>query len=208
MADVPAVPDVPGEPPPEPPLRVDWLEAGDLADDLPGRLGLTFLPGKRGASTRYPGRVYRRRLDEDLVTLVDLGLARLVLLVEDGELARWGDPDIVERARRVGLRVDRFPMPDGGTPGSMAEMDRILAAVTDGRRTGHVAVACMGGVGRTGMAVACALVAAGWSPGDAIRRVRGVRHPEAVETDEQERFVADYEGHVAPGLPSSAKVPR
>jgi protein-tyrosine phosphatase len=192
----------------EPPLRVDWLDQGDVSDDLPGRLGLTFLPGKHGASLRYPGRVYRRRLDDDLATLVGMGVARLVLLIEDGELARWGDLDLVERARGAGMRVDRFPMPDGGTPGSMSEMDRVVASVTDGRRTGDVAVACMGGVGRTGMVVACALVAAGWSTADAIRRVRRVRHPEAVETADQERFVADYEGHVAQGLARSGKVPR
>lgn len=191
----------------EPPLRVDWLDGGDLRDGLRGRLGLTFLPGKRGASLRYPGRVYRRRLADDLATLAELRVGRLVLLVEDAELDRWGDPDIVERAGDGGLRVDRYPMPDGGTPVSMAAMDRILATVTEGRVTGDVAVACMGGVGRTGLVVACALVAAGWTPADAIRRVRTVRHPEAVETAEQERFVSRYEGHLAAMRRSSGKVP-
>jgi hypothetical protein len=51
------------------------------------------------------------------------------------------------------------------------------------------------------------LVAAGWTPPDAIRRVRAVRHPEAVETAEQERFVGRYEGHLAAMRRSSAKVP-
>jgi protein-tyrosine phosphatase len=55
----------------------------------------------------------------------------------------------------------------------------------------------MGGVGRTGLVVACALVAAGASAGAAIARVREVRHPEAVETAEQVRFVEMYERHVA-----------
>lgn len=192
---------------PEPPLRVDWLDDEDLRDGLPGRLGLTFLPGKRGASLRYPGRVYRRRLADDLATLADLRVARLVLLVEDAELDRWGDRDIVERAGDAGVRVHRYPMPDGGTPGTMAAMERILATVAEGRAAGDVAVACMGGVGRTGLVAACALVAAGWAPPDAIRRVRAVRHPEAVETAEQERFVGRYEGHLAAMRRSSAKVP-
>ena len=36
-------------------LRIDWLEPAQLGDELPGRLGLTILPGKRGVSFRYPG---------------------------------------------------------------------------------------------------------------------------------------------------------
>lgn len=181
----------------DPPLRVDWLELGDLHDSRPGRLGLTFLPGKRGASTRYPGRVYRRGLDEDLATLRADRVGRLVLLVEDHELARWGDPDIVERGAMAGVEIERWPMPDGWPPSSLAEMDAILAAIDSARGGGDVAVACMGGVGRTGTVVACALVAAGWDAAAAIRRVREVRHPEAVETPQQERFVRAYEGHVA-----------
>ena len=37
-----------------------------------GRLGMTVLPGKHGASTRYPGRVYRRDLERDLAGLAAL----------------------------------------------------------------------------------------------------------------------------------------
>jgi protein-tyrosine phosphatase len=39
---------------------------------------------------------------------------------------------------------------------------------------------------------ACALVQGGMSPHDAIATVRAVRHPTAVETAEQERFVATF----------------
>jgi protein-tyrosine phosphatase len=50
----------------------------------------------------------------------------------------------------------------------------------------------MGGVGRTGTVAACALVAAGWDAGAAIDRIRELRHPTAVETVAQERFVQTY----------------
>jgi protein-tyrosine phosphatase len=190
----------------DPPLRVDWLGADELADRLPGRLGLTFLPGKRGVSLRYPGRVYRRRLADDLATLRREGIGRLVLLVEDDELERWGDPDIVEHAAAAGIAVTRHPMPDGSPPGTMDEMDAILASVADGRRQADVAVACMGGVGRTGTVAACALVAAGWSADASIRRIREVRHPTAVETRAQAAFVNGYERHVAEARKASGKV--
>lgn len=153
---------------------------------------MTFLPGKNGASLRYPGRVYRRDLVEDLDALRAAGVARLVLLVEDDELARWGDPAIVERASERGLGVDRFPFADGTAPASVDVMRTLLAGISSAREHGDVAVACMGGVGRTGTVAACALVEAGWSPDDAIAEVRRVRHPAAVETDAQVAFVSAF----------------
>jgi protein-tyrosine phosphatase len=176
-------------------LRVDWLPPEWPADGRPGRLGLTILPGKHGASTRYPGRMYDRDLASDLRALREAGVVRLVLLVDDDELARWGEIEIVAIAEAAGVEVIRRPMPDGQPPSSQAAMDEIVERIDEGRSVGHVAVACMGGVGRTGTVVACALVAHGVRPDRAIRRVRAVRHPQAVETDAQERFVRAYARH-------------
>ncbi|MCV0403567.1 MAG: protein-tyrosine-phosphatase [Chloroflexi bacterium] len=176
----------------DPPPRIDWIEAGDLGATLPGRLGMTVLPGKTGASQRYPGRIYRADLDTDLAALRRAGVGLLVLLVEDAELARWSNPDIARRAADHEIHVARFPMPDGHAPSRRSEMDAILAAIDAARATTNVAVACMGGVGRTGTVAACALVAAGWDAAAAIDHVRAIRHPEAVETDVQRSFVRSY----------------
>lgn len=180
---------------PEPPLRVDWIDGAHLADGRAGRLGLTFLPGKHGASFRYPGRVYQRDLERDIESLVEAGVRYLALLVEDHELERWGDLAIVRRAAEAGLTVGRWPMPDGSTPRDVAEMDAILAEIDRQREGSDVAIACMGGVGRTGTVAACALVAAGWDPAAAIAEVRRVRHPTAVETPEQEAVVEAFFRH-------------
>ena len=176
----------------DPPLRIDWLEAAQLGDRLPGRLGLTILPGKHGISYRYPGRVYERDLDADLQMLRAAGVSTLLLLVEDAELRRWGDPEIVDRGAAAGVRILRHPIPDGSPPGSLAELAAILAGIREGRGRGNVAVACMGGVGRSGTVAACALVDGGMSPDAAIATVRAVRHPTAVETEAQERFVSSF----------------
>lgn len=176
-----------------PELRIDWLLPGELPGDLPGRLGLTFLPGKRGASARYPGHVYRRDAATDLAAMRGMGVVRLVLLVEDEELDRWSAPGLVAIGEAAGVEVRRHPIPDGHAP-SDGLMARIQADIDEARQRGDVAVACMGGVGRSGTVAACALVRAGSSPDAAIARVRAVRHPEAVETAEQERFVRAYAG--------------
>ena len=176
----------------DPQLPIDWLEPEQLGDGLPGRLGLTVLPGKRGISFRYPGRTYRRNLDHDFELLRAESVERLILLVEDAELRHWSDPRIVERGSAGGVEVIRHPIPDGRPPASTSEMERILAEIREGRASGSVAVACMGGVGRTGTVAACALVEGGMSADDAIATVRAVRHPAAVETAEQERFVRAF----------------
>lgn len=175
--------------PAEEALRVDWIDPDRIPDERPGRLGLTLLPGKHGASLRYPGRVYRRDLEQDLATLARGQVRTLVLLVEDHELVRWGDADIVQRARTRDVTVERWPMPDGMPPSSLEVMDALLDSIEAARAGGDVVVACMGGVGRTGTVVACALVRAGMAADEAIAEVRRVRHPTAVETDEQRGFV-------------------
>jgi atypical dual specificity phosphatase len=55
-----------------------------------------------------------------------------------------------------------------------------------------VAVHCHAGYGRTGTMLSCYLVTQGYPAGDAIAFVRRKR-PGSVETDEQERFVAEFE---------------
>ena len=180
-------------------LPIDWLDPEQLGDGLPGRLGLTVLPGKQGVSFRYPGRVYRRNVDGDFALLRSHGVERLILLVEDAELRRWSDPEIVARGAAAGVGVLRHPLPDGRAPSSVAEMETILDEVREGRSTANVAVACMGGVGRSGTVAACALVAGGLTPDEAIATVRAVRHPSAVETAEQERFVRSFAARVQAG---------
>jgi protein-tyrosine phosphatase len=83
-------------------------------------------------------------------------------------------------------------MADGSPPASVEAMDRILDEIDAARVGGDVVVACMGGVGRTGTVAACALVRAGRPADEAIEVIRALRHPTAVETVAQERFVGQY----------------
>ena len=175
------------------PLRIDWLEPAWFVDGLPGRLGITHLPGKRGPSVLYPGRIYDRRLEPDLEDLRHAGVRRLILLIQDEELERWGSADIVEQAARHDVEIIRRPIRDGGVPRSPEEMDEIVELLREERaRGGHVAVACLGGVGRAGTAAACALIGQGLSADDAVQRVRSARHPACVETRQQLDFVDAY----------------
>jgi protein-tyrosine phosphatase len=55
----------------------------------------------------------------------------------------------------------------------------------------RVEVACSGGLGRTGTALACLAVLDGVPAGDAVAFVRGQYHPRAVETPWQRATCAD-----------------
>jgi len=65
-----------------------------------------------------------------------------------------------------------------------------------GPRAERVEVACLGGRGRTGTALACLAIIDGVPPREAVRYVRDRSHPRAVETFRQRRYVARF---AAPG---------
>lgn len=167
------------------PLRVDFVETG-----LPGRLGLTFAPGKkdRGATA-----LWDRDLEADLARLRQgFGADALVCLLEDRELERMAIAELVPRATAAGLEPLRLPIPDSSVPTSdeafAALVEGILGRLREGRT---VVVHCRGGLGRTGMTAAACLVALGAPAREAIARVRQVR-PWALETPEQERYVERF----------------
>ncbi|GAA2868056.1 protein-tyrosine-phosphatase [Actinoplanes cyaneus] len=58
----------------------------------------------------------------------------------------------------------------------------------------RVEIACFGGVGRTGTALACLAVLDGVPPSEAVAWIREHYHRHAVETPWQRRFVARFTG--------------
>lgn len=86
--------------------------------------------------------------------------------------------------------------PDFRTPRDPAHavdaLRRTHARALAGQR---VEVACGGGRGRTGTALACLAVLAGLDPRDAVAWVRSAYHRRAVETSGQKRWVLRFPEH-------------
>lgn len=74
-------------------------------------------------------------------------------------------------------------------PSSTDDAVAALRAAHARAATERVEVACNGGRGRTGTALAVLAILSGVSPGDAVEWVRAHYHPKAVETRPQRRWV-------------------
>ncbi|HLT37870.1 MAG TPA: dual specificity protein phosphatase family protein, partial [Enhygromyxa sp.] len=163
-------------------LRVDLLDDPRIG---PGRVGLTILPGRRD---------WRRRLDEDLATLREQGVAAVVCLVPAEELERYGVAGLCEGYRAAGF--DLLPLPLLDQKGASASTLKEAAAWIEARVAAGetVLIHCVGGLGRSGMIAAGWLRSRGISADEALAIVRAARGPRAVETAVQEQCVRELGG--------------
>jgi hypothetical protein len=82
--------------------------------------------------------------------------------------------------------------PDFGLPADPVDARNAFAAALDRTRNERVEVACWGGNGRTGTALACIAILDGVPVNQAVAYVREHYRPTAIETAAQQRFVRDF----------------
>lgn len=178
------------------PLRVDWAPqkalGGLVAGDGPGAgaLGMTVLPGKRRLG--YSGPQWRDPIADARRLREVHGCTTLLLLVEDADLEASRAWTTLPALTAAGIEVVRHPVADMDVPRDADAFRVTLSAVAGRLAAGErVVVACRGGLGRTGTAVACLLVDGGTGPDEAIAAVRAARRG-TVERPGQEEFVRGW----------------
>jgi Protein-tyrosine phosphatase len=82
--------------------------------------------------------------------------------------------------------------PDFGLPSDRDQVRPVLAQAMERSLTERVEVACTGGHGRTGTALACLAILDGVPSAEAVAYVRAHYDPHAVETPWQRRYVATW----------------
>jgi hypothetical protein len=139
-------------------------------------------------------RVFEVHRHLDLVVLPDGTMLMAASFDPEDPYSRDPEPD-------YGLYLDsrwqppwdhaHLTWPDFGVPENTDAVRQSLTDLLDRARSGQrVEVGCLGGHGRTGTALACLAVLGGQSGGDAVNWVRAKYCSEAIETPEQEAFVA------------------
>ena len=145
-----------------------------------GELALCPMPGRGGA------------YGADLREVLAWGPALVLTMATAGELAAKGGGDLPADLAAHGIGWRHLPVADFGLP-EAAVAAAWPAVAAEARAVlvggGRVLVHCLGGCGRSGMAVLRLLVEAGEEPRAALARLRAVR-PCAVETGAQFRWAA------------------
>ncbi|HTP25702.1 MAG TPA: cyclin-dependent kinase inhibitor 3 family protein [Anaeromyxobacteraceae bacterium] len=167
------------------PIRVDFLPQN--THGLPGRLGMTFAPGKRW---RGAYSTWDRDLGADLERLRDEYHTDVLLtLLEQSEMRMARIPNLGDATHRAGLRWISFPITDVSVPADLeATIALVRSLIEELAAARTVVVHCMGGLGRAGTITSCCLAGRGVGAERAIASVRSVR-PGAVQTESQEAFV-------------------
>jgi ADP-ribosyl-[dinitrogen reductase] hydrolase len=175
------------------PLRVDWVDLGRVPGfaGADGSLGMTMLPGKRRLGWTGPNW---RDPEADADRLRDVHrVDTFLLLVEDVDLEMSRALGVVDTLERRGIQVIRHPVRDLDVPADRNAFGAVLDETARRIRGGMtVVVACRGGLGRTGTAVACLLRDGGLDAAAAMRVTRETR-PGTIERIGQEEFVRSWE---------------
>ena len=174
------------------PLYVSWVE---LEGDE-GALGLTLCPGKYQpvASTGS----WDRQLDVDVQALVDMGVSHLVSLITKEDMQMLRVTDLPGEVAHQGLAWDHLPLPDTTAPTqswmeqATPVLNDIIASIPEGAK---VVVHCMGGLSRAGTFASLYLWMRGMDMRDAIKTVREIRGPHAMNSRQVAFLMRMANGH-------------
>lgn len=169
------------------PIEVAWLPL-----PWPGKVGLTFAPGKKDPAAATGA--WDRDLAADLQRLKTVyETAILVSLIEDHELDLLQIQQLPEAAAAAGIALRRFPIADVSVPADASLVSALVAEIGGHARAGkNLVIHCRGGLGRTGTIGGCVLRSAGFDGQAALAALRAARGVHCPETREQREFILTF----------------
>lgn len=150
-----------------------------VARDLPGQLWIMPHPPATG-------------LADAIASYAARGIDTLVSMLPPDEATDLGLGDEGRCCASQGIVFSNHPIVDFGLP-ERGSFDPLVARIAGLIREGHhVAVHCRAGIGRSGMAAACTLIALGQSAEQAVDRISTARGVSIPDTAEQRAFIQSY----------------
>ncbi len=148
-----------------------WLIPGQLAgSDIPGH-------GSNEINCIY----------DDIRELSSYGIKHLISL-------HSLPMPIDDICKEMGIEWKYFPIPDFSIPMDQMKFSVLVNAIVDKlKQNESVCIHCLAGIGRTGMVLSC--VVGRWFTLDGKKAIDAVRRARnAIETDEQSKFVISFLG--------------
>jgi protein-tyrosine phosphatase/nicotinamidase-related amidase len=165
-------------------LRIDYLRGQNKKPKGESLIGMTILPGRKDRG---------RDMEKDIASIREQNIGAIVTLLSEAEFVEYGVQELRDAYKNAGIELMYQPVADQSTT-TTSEMKKITSFI-DAQINANkkVLVHCVGGLGRTGTAVACYLKEyAGLNTEDAIEIVRESRSRRAIENERQENFVNLY----------------
>ena len=156
------------------------------------------VPGKLLAG-EYPGAQESEEARRRLRKFLQAGVRHFIDLTEAGKLEPYDK--LLRKEGGSGTSYTRIPIRDESVPEQPKTMAAIIAAIDRGITEGGITyVHCWGGVGRTGLAVACWLQQRYQTSDEALTNLadrwrscaKSIRRPRSPETSEQVKWVKKW----------------
>lgn len=146
---------------------------------IPGQLAGSGIPGHGSSEFNY---IY-----DDIKELSSYGIKHLI------SLQNLPVP-IDDICKEMGIGWRCFPIPDFSIPIDHMKFSGLVNAIIDKMKQNEgVCIHCHAGIGRTGMVLSC--VVGRWFTLDGKKAIEAVRRARnAIETDEQSKFVISFLG--------------
>ncbi|WP_301014681.1 dual specificity protein phosphatase family protein [Thiothrix sp.] len=132
-------------------------------------------------------------LPEAVAFFQQLGINRVVCLLEDSEMQQFGLEQEDELCQAAALDFTHFPIADSQNPTDEPAFRQLVAELhTELLAGANITIHCRAGIGRTGVLAGCILKRDGYDMETAIQMVSDARGFPIPETQEQYDFIADF----------------
>lgn len=133
-------------------------------------------------------------LEEAIAHFRLLGINRVVSLLENHEIKRFGLEQEGALCDRHGIHFTHFPITDSQLPQDLKTFQLLVKGLhTELTQGSNVTIHCRAGIGRTGILAACILRRDGCEPEAAIQMLSHARGFPMPETERQYAFILDFE---------------